>query len=59
MPNTPMLAAAVKASGIMDEELFLKNMEASFKHKFASKPEVIAGNMKALEVSLKEVKCNG
>jgi pyruvate ferredoxin oxidoreductase gamma subunit len=34
-------------------------MEASFKHKFASKPEVIAGNMKALEVSLKEVQCNG
>ena len=59
MPNTPMLAAAVKASGFMDEKLFLENMEASFKHKFASKPEVIAGNMKALEVSLKEVQCNG
>ena len=59
MPNTPMLAAAVKASGFMEEKLFLENMEASFKHKFASKPEVIAGNMKALEVSLKEVKCNG
>ena len=58
-PNTPMLAAAVKASGFMDEKLFLENMEASFKHKFASKPEVIAGNMKALEVSLTEVQCNG
>ncbi len=31
-------------------------MEGSFKHKFAKKPEVIDGNMKALEVALKEVK---
>ena len=30
-------------------------MEGSFKHKFAKKPEVIDGNMKALEMSLKEV----
>ena len=27
-----------------------------FKHKFAKKPEVIDGNMKALELALKEVK---
>ena len=55
-PNTPMLAAVVKVSGIMDEETFLKDMEGSFKHKFASKPEVIEGNMKALKRSLQEVK---
>lgn len=55
-PNTPMLAAVVKVSGIMDEEAFLKDMEGSFKHKFASKPEVIEGNMKALKRSLQEVK---
>ena len=55
-PNTPMLAAIVKVSGIMTEEEFLKDMVGSFKHKFAKKPEVIEGNMKALEMSLKEVK---
>lgn len=55
-PNTPMLGAVVKVSGIMDEEAFLKNMEESFKHKFASKPEVIEGNMQALRRSLQEVK---
>ena len=38
-----------------DEEL-LNDMEGSFKHKFAKKPEVIEGNMKALEMALKEVK---
>lgn len=56
IPNTPMLAAVVKASGVMADEPFLENMRDSFKHKFASKPEVIEGNMKALEISLKEVK---
>ncbi len=55
-PNTPMLAAIVKVTGIMSEEAFLEDMKGSFKHKFAKKPEVIDGNMKALELALKEVK---
>ncbi len=55
-PNTPMLAAIVKVSHIMDDDAFLKDMEGSFKHKFAKKPEVIEGNMKAIEMALKEVK---
>ena len=55
-PNTPMLAAIVKVSGIMNEENFVKDMEGSFKHKFAKKPEVIDGNMKAIEMALNEVK---
>ena len=55
-PNTPMLAAIVKVSKIMNEDEFVKDMEGSFKHKFAKKPEVIDGNMKALEMALKEVK---
>ena len=55
-PNTPMLAAIVKVSGVMTEQAFLEDMQGSFKHKFAKKPEVIEGNMKALELALKEVK---
>ena len=54
-PNTPMVAAIVKVSGVIEEKDFLADMEGSFKHKFAKKPEVIDGNMKALEMSLKEV----
>lgn len=54
-PNTPMLAAIVKVSGVIKEKDFLSDMEGSFKHKFAKKPEVIDGNMKALEMALKEV----
>lgn len=55
-PNTPMLAAVVKVSKIMSDEAFLEDMIGSFKHKFAKKPEVIEGNMKALEMALNEVK---
>lgn len=54
-PNTPMLAAIVKISGIMDEDQFIKEMEASLSHKFAKKPEVLDGNMKALRMALQEV----
>ena len=54
-PNTPMLAAIVKVSNIMTDEAFLEDMKGSFKHKFAKKPEVIDGNMKALEMALNEV----
>ena len=55
-PNTPMLAGIVKVSGIMTNEELIEDMKGSFKHKFAKKPEVIDGNMKALEMALKEVK---
>ena len=54
-PNTPMLAAIVKVSQVMTDEEFLNDMKGSFKHKFAKKPEVIEGNMRALEMALKEV----
>ena len=54
-PNTPMLAAIVKVSNIMDDETFIKDMEGSFKHKFAKKPEVIEGNMQALKLALNQV----
>lgn len=55
-PNTPMLAAIVKVSKVMSDEELLNDMKGSFKHKFAKKPEVIEGNMKALEMALNEVK---
>ena len=55
-PNTPMLAAIVKVAGIMEEETFLREMQASFSHKFAGKPEVIEGNMAALKMALQEVR---
>ncbi|MDO4477971.1 MAG: 2-oxoacid:acceptor oxidoreductase family protein [Lachnospiraceae bacterium] len=55
-PNTPMLAAIVKVSGVMDRETFMSEMRGSYAHKFASKPEVIDGNMKALEMAFDKVR---
>ncbi len=54
-PNTPMLAAVVKVTKIMEDKDFLEDMKGSFAHKFAKKPEVIEGNMKALELALHEI----
>lgn len=54
-PNTPMLGAVVKVSGLIPETAFIEDMKGSFQHKFATKPQVIEGNMKALERSMKEV----
>jgi pyruvate ferredoxin oxidoreductase gamma subunit len=55
-PNTPMLAAVVKVSKVMDENSFVNDMEGLFKHKFAKKPEVVEGNMAAIRRALNEVK---
>lgn len=54
-PNSPMLAAVVATTGVMPKETFLHEMHASYKHKFAKKPEVIDGNMKALEMAFAAV----
>lgn len=54
-PNTPMLGAVVKVSAMMEDDAFIKTMEHSFEHKFSSKSEVVAGNMKALVRSMQEV----
>ena len=54
-PNSPMLAAVVATTGVMPKETFLHEMRAPYKHKFAKKPEVIDGNMKALEMAFAAV----
>lgn len=58
-PNSPMLAAVVSVSGVVEPEEFLKEMRDSFAHKFAKKPEVIEGNMKALETTFAELAEDG
>lgn len=55
-PNSPMLAAVVKISEVVELEQFLIDMEESYRHKFASKPGVIEGNMQALKMAIEQVK---
>ena len=56
IPNTPMLAAIVKVSGIMKADEFINDMKTTLSNKFASKPQVIEGNMKAINRAITEVK---
>ena len=55
-PNSPMLAAAVAVSQVMEQHEFIREMRASYEHKFAKKPEVIDGNMKALTMTFDALK---
>ena len=56
IPNTPMLGALVKITGIMEIDKLLKDIEKKLKVKFASKPEVIKGNLEAIKRAYKEVR---
>ena len=40
----------------VDKEQFLKDMEGSYRHKFAKKPQVVEGNLKCLREAMDEVK---
>ncbi len=56
IPNTPMIGALVAATGLLDIDGLLKDMEQKLKKKFASKPEVIQGNLNAVKRAYKEVR---
>jgi pyruvate ferredoxin oxidoreductase gamma subunit len=55
IPNTPMMGALAKVSALLDFELMLKDTEEKLKKKFASKPEVIKGNLEAIRRAFNEV----
>ena len=56
IPNTPMLGAMAKATGILDFGRLISDLEVKLKKKFASKPEIIAGNLKAVKRAYEEVR---
>lgn len=49
IPNTPMLGALIRASKLLDFDPMVKDLENKLKKKFASKPEVIEGNLNAVK----------
>ncbi len=56
IPNTPMLGALIKATGILDFKEMIEDTRKKLEKKFKSKPEVIEGNLKAIERAYGEVK---
>lgn len=56
IPNTPMMGALMKATGIIPFEEFLDKVTGQLKKKFRTKPEVIDGNIEAIKRAYQEVK---
>lgn len=56
IPNTPMLGALAKVSGLLEISGLLADMEKKLKVKFVSKPEIVAGNIEAIKRAYQEVK---
>lgn len=54
IPNTPMIGALVKASGLLDIDIVAEDFKKKFKGKF--REDVIEGNVNAILDAYKEVK---
>lgn len=55
IPNTPMLGALAKVTGIIKHETLVEDTRKKLEKKFRNKPEVIEGNIKAIERAYNEV----
>jgi pyruvate ferredoxin oxidoreductase gamma subunit len=56
IPNTPMMGALAKVDGILDFKVMLEDTRQKLEKKFKTKPEVIEGNLKAIERAYNEVR---
>ncbi|MCK4904622.1 2-oxoacid:acceptor oxidoreductase family protein [bacterium] len=56
IPNTPMLGALVKVSGLLEIENVLEDTKKKLEKKFRTKPELIEGNILAIKRAYEEVK---
>lgn len=55
IPNTPMLGALVRATGVVPIEELLESTRHRLTKKFRTKPEAVEGNIKAIERAYREV----
>lgn len=56
MPNTPMMGALIKVTKFLDLKEVLEKIRTKLQEKFRHKPEVVEGNMRAIERAYQEVK---
>jgi pyruvate ferredoxin oxidoreductase gamma subunit len=56
IPNTPMMGALIKATGILKLESLLSDTQKKMEKKFRRKPEIIKGNIESIKEAYKEVK---
>lgn len=56
IPNTPMLGALVKATGLLSYDTVMDDTRKKLEKKFRNRPEIIEGNLKAIERAYNEVR---
>ncbi len=55
IPNTPLMGALIRVTEILPYEEFMTQMKEQLESKFRHKPEVIEGNLAAIERAYREV----
>ena len=55
IPNTPMMGALVRVTGLLDLKEFLADTRKKLTIKFRNRPEIVEGNLKAIERAYQEV----
>jgi pyruvate ferredoxin oxidoreductase gamma subunit len=56
IPNTPMLGALVRATGVLELDELLEDTKGKLEQKFRNRPEIIQGNLEAIRRADQEVK---
>lgn len=56
IPNTPMMGALVKVTDLLEFDAMLEDTKHKLEKKFRNKPEVIDGNVKAIQRAHDEIK---
>lgn len=56
IPNTPLLGALIRVTDIMSLEQLLADTEKKLGRKFADCPQIVEGNLKAVQQAYKEVR---
>ena len=56
IPNTPMLGALVKVTGLLELDSLVEDTERKLSQRFAGRPQIVEGNIKAIKTAYQEVK---
>lgn len=56
IPNTPMMGAFIKVSGVLPFEVFLETVRKDLLKKFHGRTEVVEGNVQAMKRAYEEVR---
>ncbi len=56
IPNTPMMGAVIRTTGLLEFERFMKVAATLLQEKFSRKPSLVDGNLKAIEEAYNQVK---